>query len=239
MKRVFVLIVALLGLPLLNIAFGQLTLDRTRVIFDREQSNSQSIVVENTNKNDPYLAQSWIEDERGNKIESPLVALPILQRINPGQEKQVKISLVGQNTLPEDRESLLFFNVLGVPPKAEAENQVSIVIQSKIKLFYRPKGLPKYPLNKSWIEEMGVENHGSSLMLTNPTAYHIIIFSLSRDNNQSVIEKDIILKPFSSETVHLKLGSTPTINVIDDYGAVKTLHYQCQATSCRLRNSEE
>lgn len=82
MKRLLIV-----GVVLLNISFAQLTLDRTRIIFDRSQSSSQSIVVSNNNKSDPYLAQSWIEDAQGNRIESPLVALPILQRINPAQEK--------------------------------------------------------------------------------------------------------------------------------------------------------
>lgn len=227
MKRLFILTVALL-----NISYAQLTLDRTRVIFDRGQSSSQSIVVSNTNKNEPYLAQSWIEDEAGNKIESPLVALPILQRINPGQEKQVKISLAGQNNLPEDRESMLFFNVLGVPPKTDVENQVSIVIQSKVKLFYRPKGLPQYKDN-GWLKELQVAKSGNSYTLQNPTPYHIVIFGVSNGSKGKIIEKDLVVKPFSSATVTQTLGNTPTIYFINDYGGTESQSYQC-GSSCQL-----
>lgn len=231
MKRVFIA-ATMLSLSLLNAAYAQLTLDRTRVIFDRAQSNSQSVVVSNTNKNEPYLAQSWIEDEKGNKIESPLVALPILQRINPGQEKQVKISLAGQNNLPTDRESMLFFNVLGVPPKTDAENQVNIVIQSKVKLFYRPKGLKQYKSN-GWLQELGVSKNGNSYTLQNPTEYHMVILGFSNGSKGKVIEKDIILKPFGSEVVNLPLGNTPTIYFINDFGGTESQSYQCK-NSCQL-----
>lgn len=227
MKRLFILTVALL-----NISYAQLTLDRTRVIFDRGQSSSQSIVVSNTNKNEPYLAQSWIEDEAGNKIESPLVALPILQRINPGQEKQVKISLAGQNNLPEDRESMLFFNVLGVPPKTDVENQVSIVIQSKVKLFYRPKGLPQYK-DSGWLKELQVAKSGNSYTLQNPTPYHIVIFGVSNGPKGKITEKDLVVKPFGSVTVTEALGNTPTIYFINDYGGTESQSYQC-GSSCQL-----
>lgn len=231
MKRLFIA-VAILTLSLLNTSYAQLTLDRTRVIFDRAQSNSQSIVVSNTNKNEPYLAQSWIEDGQGNKIESPLVALPILQRINPGQEKQVKISLAGQNNLPTDRESMLFFNVLGVPPKTGAENQVNIVIQSKVKLFYRPKGLKQYADN-GWLKELEMSKNGNSYTLKNPTEYHMIILGFSNGSKGKIIEKDIVLKPFGSDVVNLSLGNNPTVYFINDFGGTESQNYQC-STQCQL-----
>ena len=231
MKKLLIA-VATLSLSLLNTSYAQLTLDRTRIIFDRAQSNSQSIVVSNTNKNEPYLAQSWIEDEQGNKIESPLVALPILQRINPGQEKQVKVSLAGQNNLPSDRESMLFFNVLGVPPKTGAENQVNIVIQSKVKLFYRPKGLKQYKEN-GWLKELQISKSGNSYTLQNPTEYHMVILGFSNGPKGKVIEKDIVLKPFASSVVHLSLGNTPTVYFINDFGGTESQNYQCE-NSCQL-----
>lgn len=232
MKKLFIA-VATLTLSLLNTTYAQLTLDRTRIIFDRAQSNSQSIVVSNSSKNEPYLAQSWIEDEHGNKIESPLVALPILQRINPGQEKQVKVSLAGQNNLPTDRESMLFFNVIGVPPKTGAENQVNIVIQSKVKLFYRPNGLKQYK-DSGWLKELMISKTGNNITINNPTPYHAVIFGFGNQNAKGLIENDLVIPPFSEKTVQIKLGNSPSIYFIDDYGAAVTLYYRCQQTSCLL-----
>lgn len=230
MKKHFLI----LSLTLLNLSFAQLSLDRTRIIFDRDKSNSQSIVISNTNKQVPYLAQSWIEDEYGKKMEEPLIALPILQRINPNQEKQVKISLVGQDRLPKDRESMLFFNVLGVPPKTNSiENQLNIVIQSKVKLFYRPKGLKKYS-NSGWIKEMQVSKNGSSYMLQNPTPYHLVIYGYSNGPKAKINAKDIIIKPFGNASVKYPLGDKPTFYFINDFGGTQSQSYQCNSNNCTL-----
>jgi P pilus assembly protein, chaperone PapD len=61
------------------------SLDRTRVIIT-EKDASASANLSNTSPDIPFLAQSWVEDEKGNRITSPLVVLPPLQRINGGQK---------------------------------------------------------------------------------------------------------------------------------------------------------
>ncbi|RTF45642.1 fimbria/pilus periplasmic chaperone, partial [Serratia marcescens] len=78
------LTVTLLGGMVTQQAQAAIALDRTRVIFDGSQ-NSVSLNVSNQNKQLPYLAQGWIEDEQGNKIQSPLTVLPPVQRIEPGK----------------------------------------------------------------------------------------------------------------------------------------------------------
>lgn len=97
---------------------ASLTVDCTRVIYDMEKPGV-SVVVENTDTKDPFLLQTWIESSQGEKITEPLVALPLLQRIEPGQKKQIRINSVNQTAqLPQDRETLFYFNVLGIPPRA-------------------------------------------------------------------------------------------------------------------------
>ncbi|WP_236720647.1 fimbria/pilus periplasmic chaperone, partial [Serratia marcescens] len=81
---------ALLSSALAPAAQAAIALDRTRVIFDGGQK-SVSLSVSNQNKQLPYLALGWIEDEQGNKIQSPLTVLPPVQRIEPGKPSQVKI----------------------------------------------------------------------------------------------------------------------------------------------------
>lgn len=71
-------------------AQAAIALDRTRVIFDGGVQ-SVSLSVSNQNKQLPYLAQGWLEDAQGNKIQSPLTVLPPVQRIEPGKPSQVKI----------------------------------------------------------------------------------------------------------------------------------------------------
>ena len=62
----------------------------TRLIFN-ESDKSISVTLRNNDPKLPYLAQSWIEDEKGNKITSPLTVLPPVQRIDSMMNGQVKM----------------------------------------------------------------------------------------------------------------------------------------------------
>lgn len=228
MKKI---VVVFLGL-LLNVAFSQISFDRTRVIVDSSKRNSQSIVISNSAET-PFLAQAWIEDGNGQKITTPLAALPILQRINPGQDKQLKLSIMGDvSLLPKDRETMFFLNVLGVPPKDGSAGgaQVNVVVQSKMKLFYRPSGLPAYK-NNGWVEEVVARKSGNSLSLENPTPYYVIVYAFSGQGGRT-IEKDIILKPFSTEQVNINVPNSFVMMIINDQGAGTQVNYSCQSGSC-------
>lgn len=229
MKKLIILLCLIL-----NVSFAQLTFDRTRIIFDHSMGNSQSVVVSNTNKMEPFLAQSWIEDSNGNKITSPFVALPILQRINAGQNKQVKISIVGDmSTLPGDRESLFTFNALGVAPKSDA-NELKASIQSQLKLFYRPKGLLKYK-EMGWVEEMTLEKTRQGVMLHNPSPYHIIIYGFGLKGESKITTKEVILKPFSTENVQVKLsGNSINVFYVNDFGGGNVIQYNCSSGNCSI-----
>ena len=86
-----------------------ISLDRTRAIINGDDK-SISLSISNENKNQPYLAQAWIEDRQGKKISSPLIVLPPVQRVEPGAKSQVKIQASPALTqLPQDRESLFIF----------------------------------------------------------------------------------------------------------------------------------
>lgn len=102
--------VAILNLLAVLQAEAAIALDRTRVVFDGSQS-SVSLSISNQNKQLPYLAQGWIEDEQGNKIQTPLTVLPPVQRIEPGKPSQVKIqALPAAKLLTQDKETLYYFN---------------------------------------------------------------------------------------------------------------------------------
>ena len=61
------LALTLLGLTGLQAANAAVALDRTRVIFEGGQK-SMSVNVRNDNTKLPDLAQSWVEDANGQKI---------------------------------------------------------------------------------------------------------------------------------------------------------------------------
>jgi len=87
-KKVSLIVATLLGVMTAQQAMAAIALDRTRVIVNGSEK-SVSLNITNENKNLPYLAQAWIEDAKGNKITSPLTALPPVQRVEPGAKSQL------------------------------------------------------------------------------------------------------------------------------------------------------
>lgn len=218
---------------------ASLAVDRTRIIYDAVKPGV-SVVVENTDTNDPFLMQAWIETPEGQKITEPLIALPLLQRIEPSQKKQVRINTLSSTTeLPQDQETLFYFNVLGIPPKSAIDNVVEIVIQSRFKLFYRPKGLTKY-IDNNWPQELKLERKANELVLTNPTPYHIVVININNSPEKIKDFTELLLKPKSTTvyplSTQLSRSSKIVVVYIDDYGAAKLLEYACEGLSCVLNN---
>lgn len=233
-------ILSFVGLMVLSIASAQVQPMKSRVIFDAGASKSQSVMIKNASATEPYLAQSWIQDDKGNKVVMPFVALPMLQRIDPGQEKMVKISFEGvAASVPQDRESLYFFNLAGVPPKSDAQGQMNVVITTEIKLFYRPKGLPKYaPMG--WLEELQISKTNTTITLTNPTAYHIVVYGFNPGGATGMVEKDVVLKPFSTETVNAKVpGNKVSVYIVDDYGSAERVMFDCKGSQCSFERVQK
>lgn len=235
MKKINVILSSLLLLS--SYVQASLTMDRTRVIYDAAKPGV-SVVIENTDTKDPFLVQTWLESSEGKKITEPLVALPLLQRIEPNQKKQIRINSVNEVTLlPQDKESLMYFNILGVPPKSNLENVVEVVIQSRFKLFYRPKGLKKYPGN-NWQQELTLEKKNNQLYFKNPTSYHIVVININNTPQKVKGFSEVMIKPNSNYVYQLnekQRGSGDiVVTYLDDYGAPRTLKYTCSGSQCSL-----
>lgn len=73
------------GLPLLLLvaslcSHAALQPDRTRIVFNANDK-ATSLRVDNRSDKLPYLAYSWLENEKGEKSDDLLVALPPIQRL--------------------------------------------------------------------------------------------------------------------------------------------------------------
>ncbi|WP_431225150.1 fimbria/pilus periplasmic chaperone [Serratia sp. L9] len=114
-----------------------ISIDRTRVILLGDEKSSPVNVI-NHSKTLPYLAQTWLENEAGEKISSPLTALPPLQRVEKDSTVQIRVTpLADAANLPQDRESLFFFNLQEIPPKSNKANAIQLALRIKVKVFYR------------------------------------------------------------------------------------------------------
>lgn len=234
------LLVSLLGFSFTSHA--AITLDRTRTIFNGSDK-SITIVVSNKNKKLPYLAQAWIENENSEKITSPFIIVPPLQRLEPEQSSQVRIEALSQiKNLPQDRESLFYFNLREIPPKSSKPNVLQIALQSKIKLFYRPSSLiltPNQLMNQPWQEDLVLLKNGKNIIAKNPTPYFTTIVSAGKSKNTPDIKdfQAVMIPPLGEKSLNVdidSLGNTPVLTYVNDYGGRKQMKFQCQMNECSV-----
>ncbi|SEF05100.1 P pilus assembly protein, chaperone PapD [Pseudomonas deceptionensis] len=176
---------ALVAICLINNANAAIGLDRTRVVFDGSKE-AVSMNITNNNTQLPYLAQGWIEDEQGNKITSPLIVLPPVQRLEPGKQSQVKVqALPAIKALPQDRETVYYFNLREIPPRSDKANSLQIALQTRIKLFYRPATLVQGRQERSapWQQELTLTRVGERYQVNNPTPYYVTLVDARRSKD--------------------------------------------------------
>ncbi|EFC1638515.1 molecular chaperone [Escherichia coli] len=229
------LVMALVSQSAFQVADAAVALDRTRVIFEGG-NKSMSLNIRNDNTKLPYLAQSWVEDEQGNKIQSPLMALPPLQRMEPGSKSLVKIQLApgAEAKLPQDRESLFYFNLREIPPKSNKANVLQLALQTRVKMFYRPKALAKnQAMNETpWQEQLTLTRQGDRFKVNNPTPYYV---TLVADGKTDM--KPLMVAPKSSADLGVRaaaLGSQPHLAYINDWGGRPVLTFGCSGANCKV-----
>lgn len=220
----------------MQFASAAINIDRTRVIF-LGKDKSISLVINNQSKTMPYLAQSWMEDEKGNKISEPFTVLPPMQRVEPGTKNQIKIiKTEGVDSLPQDRESLFYLNVREIPPVAEKENVVQIAIQSRLKMFYRPAQIENNS-DKVWAKELKYTHTGNQLVIDNPTRYFVTLGYLSNNNKGNFPGfESVMISPLSKASVNVPSEAFNQLytGYMDDFGGMKMLSYQCAGSICHL-----
>jgi len=216
-----------------------IALDRTRVIYTSAEK-SVSLSITNLNQQLPYLAQGWIEDAEGKKISSPLIVLPPIQRLEPGASSQVKVQgLPAAMTLPQDQESLFYFNLREIPPRSEKANTLQIALQTRIKLFYRPDALVanRGETDTPWQEQLTLTRQGNSFVVNNPTPYFVTLVDV-KSTAKGETAKDfepLMLAPKAQGNLNVDakaLGQTPVLTYVNDYGGRPQLQFQCTGNTC-------
>ncbi|MEZ2604122.1 fimbria/pilus periplasmic chaperone [Kluyvera intermedia] len=220
-------------------------LDRTRVIYNGADQ-SMTINIENRNKLLPYLAQSWLEDKDGKKISSPLTALPPIQRIEPGMKSQVKLQGItaGLLQLPQDKESLFYFNLREIPPKSKEPNTLQIALQTRIKLFYRPEKLAVQTTDKPFQEGLTLKRSASAYTVINPTPYFVTLINVKKSTTSPAVTgfKPLMIPPKSEAALGVgptSAGDAPVLMYINDFGGRPKLVFQCRGNDCQVARSEK
>lgn len=103
-------------------AHAAVNIDRTRLVFN-ERDKAVSLKIENESKKLPYLAYAWVTDSQGQKNDDFFIALPPIQRLEPGAMSQVRIMKQNTARLPQDRESLFYFDLREIPPQPDLQGK--------------------------------------------------------------------------------------------------------------------
>lgn len=233
MFRIFLLfITALIGS---QSAFASMTIIGTRVIFPGGEKEAN---IRTTNKGTlPSLVQVWVDDGNANadlnKMKIPFIVSPPIYRVEPNKGQSVRLIYSGM-ALPQDRETVYWFNMLEIPPKAAnaGSQKLEIAFRTRIKIFYRPAALRNgnsiASFDKVKWTQVSDSLHGKGIKVQNPTPYYISFDSISAvaDNRKIEIESNM-LAPRTERTYFpldrkLKVATYSSIDakLVNDYGAV-------------------
>ena len=205
MKPIAAVIFCVASAASLN-ASASIVTGSTRVIFDGSRQ-AASLSVENSDKvTNPLKKEN-------------MIITPPLFRLEAGKKASIRIVRSGL-PVPEDRESLLWLNVKGIPATdgSEGKNTMQIAINSKIKLIYRPAALQGQTPESS-AEKLKWNLTAKGLQVNNPTPFYMN-FSRIEINHQA-LSGQYFVAPFStlsiSEGVMSPHGKV-TWSLINDYG---------------------
>lgn len=193
----------------------------TRLIYPGNQSSLN--VQLNNQDSSPALVQSWIEDKQGSQAQVPFIITPPVTRVEGNQGQTLRITFTGTQALPQDRESLYYFNLLDIPPKPgkaylkDNPNYLQFSVRSRLKLFYRPSNLP-YPPAEAYKKVTWLAK-GGKLWADNPTPYYLT-FTQATVGGKSA-PKAVMVAPFSQGEFDVKgvnNGQKVKWSLINDYG---------------------
>ncbi|ALB56272.1 Periplasmic fimbrial chaperone [Cronobacter universalis NCTC 9529] len=241
-KNVFAVALVLAGVMATQQASAAIALDRTRVVYNGGEK-SISLSISNENKSLPYLAQAWIEDAQGNKVTSPLNVLPPVQRVEAGAKSQVKVQAsMAIASLPQDRETLFYFNLREIPPRSNKPNTLQIALQTRIKLFYRPAavGLDKTQAAEGdWVEKVTLKRQGDKYVVNNPTPYFLtIVEGTTSVKGKQVSFEPVMVSPKGSAAIEASataFGNNPVLTYVNDYGGRPHIQFNCNGALCTAK----
>ena len=211
------------------------TISGTRIIFPGSQ---KEISVRTTNKGKiPALVQVWVDDGKANadvnNVKTPFLITPPVYRVEPGKGQSLRLIYNGM-ALPQDRESMYWFNLLEIPPATADlgtnKNKLELAFRTRIKIIYRPQPLKDnsvavFKLLK-W-EAVSDANKGTGIKITNHTPYYFSFDTgtFTIGNTKYSMNMDTVA-PGYSETYFADKQKAPagsvsqiTATLLNDYGA--------------------
>lgn len=204
----------------ISVSQASVVVGGTRVIFDGTKKTT-TVSVQNKD-NVTNIVQSWlaIVDETSPAKDS-FITTPPLFRLKAGEKGFVRILRTGK-PMPEDRESMLWLNIKGIPATDDVsdKNIVQFAINSRIKLIYRPAAL-KNAIPEEFAQKLQWSNDDRAIKVKNDSPLYMN-FSEIFINGKAVPEAWFVA-PYSTIRIPVANASPAgkkeiTWSVINDYG---------------------
>jgi len=211
-------------------AHAEVQINGTRVIYPAGEPEV-TVQVQNTGKS-PRLLQVWTDGGDPNETAAtgtaPFLVIPPLSRLEVGKGQALRLMFTGTD-VPQDRESVYWLNVLEMPPRPKPgtgmENFMQFAVRTRIKIFYRPQGLPGAPLDSiprlTW--HLVHEGGKSALRCSNGTAYNVSFAEVRVEGSaREKMPSGGMCPAMGSATFPLEgtpgASGTLLFNAINDYG---------------------
>ncbi|HEC2037737.1 TPA: molecular chaperone [Klebsiella oxytoca] len=196
--------------------FAGVVLGSTRLIYNSDEKEA-TLTLTNTREAKSYLVQSWVSSSGSNKENVPFIVTPPVFKLGGGKKGMLRV-LYTDNSLPRDRESLFWLNVKPIPAQdIEAQNELQVVIKSKIKLLYRPDSL-RDDAPQAY-KKLRFSKIPDGMDIYNPTPYYISLYSLMLNGKED--SQISMLPPFSHNKLKTIAGNLNTSQwqAINDNGS--------------------
>jgi len=204
-----------------SIAQASVVVGGTRLVFDGTKNNAV-ISVENKDQNS-NIVQSWLSVvDAASPAKDAFIITPPLFRLKAREKGFVRIVRSGK-MLPDDRESMFWLNIKGIPATEYIpdKNVVQFAINSKIKLIYRPAAL-KGNTPESYADKLRWGKEGASLTVKNSSPVYMNFSQVSINGKN--ISGAWFAAPFSTLKIPVRRNLSSagkkeiTWSVINDYG---------------------
>jgi len=216
---------ALALLMVAGAAHSKVVVHGTRVVYPA-QDREVVLRMSNLDEAKPSVMQVWLDAgdsaSTPDKVEVPFVVTPPVFRIEGGGRQALRLSYTGE-TLPQDRESLFWINVLEVPPilkdQEGQEGALEFSYRTRLKTFFRPRGLEQADSFKApgllvW-SALPKGSSATALKIENPTPFHVSLAKVEVvvDGRRVEVKRATnvegnMVRPFSSIELQLAVAST-------------------------------
>ncbi|ARB86381.1 pilus assembly protein [Yersinia intermedia] len=211
--------------------YAAMTISGTRVIFPAAQ---KEVNIRTNNKGaEPALVQVWVDDGSSNTkindVKIPFMVTPPVFRVEGGKGQSVRMIYNGM-ALPQDKESVFWFNMLEIPAVQKEnsdKNKLELAFRTRIKIFYRPTTLDsssEQQKEKLQWELVNDSQKGQGVKVTNPTPYYFSFDSGDVTAGGKKVELNTeMLAPHSTLVFYPKNKvsgiSAMNYKLLNDYGA--------------------